>query len=796
LSAWRELDGDFNSGDLTAQANLTGGRSVNQLIVTAGVTGSTTLSGSAVFAPGSDGVVVVPPTIPGNFTNLLPSYFQSSAPPATPPISVVASASNLPYTIQIQQVTLPNLPAVQSAVTAQDEVAGSPFLGDWLVFGGRTNGLHTFNLTDTFPPQNENETIYVINPTSGKVWSEAWSSTNVPAGELAPLYSTNQQSFQSGDTLYTVGGYGAADLGGGTFAPYTTYNTLTALKVSGMIQAVVTRGNVAALCQIQQIHDPRLKVTGGEMEPLGNLVYLTVGQDFEGEYNPINLGFTQTYTDQIRAFQINYNGQVASSLSISSFQAQDDQVNFRRRDYNLGRVVLPGGQPALEIYGGVFTPGPLSLTTSLSGFRNPILIRGIGATQVLPYQQSFSQYSAPHIDLFDPSTGSMNTILLGGISLEDAEFATGQLTAPLEDFPPLLSGLPFVNDVTTLVQPAGGSTRELEMPNQFPGLFGSEARFFANPALARSANGVINLDPLLLASSTTLGYVYGGVVSTVGLTSNPMTQTMATDAVFKITLVPNTGVATNVSLVNSLFQVLLNRLPSVIELVPYVKELNAGVPASQVALSIINLPEHRARELTTFYNEFLGTTIGAADELKYLTEYAHGATDQQVIAQILDSPAFHQTKTVIGLTGNSVLVEVLYADLLDRRPTSSEEVFWVLLLNTGTPLSTLINTLLTSTEYLQNQVSAFYTLYLGVPPSPDQVAQGVAALQQESSEQYLASLLATPQYFAAHPGVPGQSAPIPLGKGSGQTSASPLAGPTGSGKGAGHTRTIAGKGKP
>jgi hypothetical protein len=337
-----------------------------------------------------------------------------------------------------------------------------------------------------------------------------------------------------------------------------------------------------------------------------------------------------------------------------------------------------------------------------------------------------------------------------------------------------LTELPFVPDVSALVRRADGSTEELEIPNQLPGLFGSETRFFANPALALSAGGVINLDPLLRTlSPTTLGYIYGGIVSMVGATTNPMTQTMATNAVFKVTLVPNVGVATNATLVNSLYQVLLNRLPTPSELTTYVQELNRGVPASQVALSIIELPEHRARELSTFYNQFLGTTIGITDALVYLSEYAQGATDQQVIAQILDSPAFHQTKTVIGLSGNQVLVDVLFADLLNRRPSSSEETFWVGKLNGGTPLSTLIHTLLTSTEYLQAQVTSFYTLYLGAVPTRTQVAQGLAALQHESSEQYLASLLGTRRYFDEHPGVPGQTLRSFLRRGKGRSGRGP-----------------------
>ena len=145
LNAWRELDGDFDAGDLTAQANLTNGLYVQQLSITNGVAGATVLSGSATFAAASNGVIVIPPTIPGTFTNALPSYFQATAPPVPPsPTPVVATVTNLPFTLQIEPIDLPDLPALQSPASAQDNVSGSPYQGDWLLFGGRTNGLHTF----------------------------------------------------------------------------------------------------------------------------------------------------------------------------------------------------------------------------------------------------------------------------------------------------------------------------------------------------------------------------------------------------------------------------------------------------------------------------------------------------------------------------------------------------------------------------------------------------------------------------------------------------------------------------
>jgi len=734
LNAWRELNGDFNAGDLTVQADLANGLIVQQLSVANGVQGQTTLSGGALFQPGSSVYVVIPPVIPGTFTNALPTYFQSSAPTPPPsPIPVVATASNLPYTIQVQQVSLSGLPALQSPVDAQDGVSNSPYLGYWLLFGGRTNGLHSFNQSNNFPAQDQNETIYVINPTTGQTWSEGWAATDVASELTPPLYSTNQESFQSGDTLYAVGGYGAVDQGSGQFANYTTYDTLTALSVDGLIKAVVTNGDAAALSQIQQIQDQQLKVTGGEMQMLGNTAFLVVGQDFEGQYNPgATTGFTQTYADEIQTFQISYNGQVPSSLGISNYQAQNDQVNLRRRDYVLGEINQSNGQPALELYGGVFTPLG-------QGYRNPILISGVGQTQISSYQQYFSQYSAPRIGMFSPSTGAMDSIFLGGLSLYDVNFATGQLMENAE--------LPFVDDVTAFVQQPNGAGQEYEMPSQLPGLFGAESRFFPAAGLPQYANGVLNLDQLL-TQTTTLGYMYGGIVSTVGNTTNEAVQTMASNAIFKITLVPNTIAASNTTLVDSLYQVLLGRPADTAGQTAWVNELNAGTPASQVALGFIDSQEHRTRELNGFYNQFLGRSPDPSGLQFFLNEYANGATDQKVIAQILNSTEFSNDNV-----GNSALVTALYADLLNRTPAPSEEAYWVGQLNAGTPFATVVNDFLTSQEYYKDTVDNYYTIYLGRTADPTGQSGWINALQSQTSEQVLAAFLGSQEYFSKHPGV-------------------------------------------
>jgi hypothetical protein len=498
IQAWRELDGDLDGLTLVGTNP-----------------GVSTLTGSVIPAKGSTGQVYTPAIAGSTGVNnqLDPQVFVSQVAVAASPAPIVATAQNLPYTLQIQAVNLPSVPAIQSAVYAQSG-------GLWLLFGGRTNGLHDFTPSGTanFPPEYQNNNIYVINPTTGQTWTMPWSATGLAASVTTSLSSANQDFHQAGNLLYTAGGYSDDP----TTGIFTTYSTLTSLNVKGLIKAVMQGGRVGALAQVRQMTSPKVQVTGGEMEMIGNRAYLVFGQDFEGGYNGNDADFVQIYSDEIRSFRILNKG--AQSLAIANYQALRDPVNFRRRDYNLGNIVKPGGQPGLLAYGGVFTP-------SGNGYRYPIFINSKGQTKVdYNYQQYFSQYTSANVPLYDAANRTNYTIFLGGISLYDYDFSTGQLTSDPE--------LPFVDDVTTFALSANNSAQEFMMPSQLPGRYGTEAAFFATPGLPKFANGVIKLSKL--QHPTVLGDMYGGIFSTVGDTTDTSSQTTDSNQIFQVTLVPTT----------------------------------------------------------------------------------------------------------------------------------------------------------------------------------------------------------------------------------------------------------------
>jgi len=307
---------------------------------------------------------------------------------------------------------------------------------------------------------------------------------------------------------------------------YTTYDTLTALSVSGLAEAVINgdAADLSTLANIRQISDPRMGTAGGVLTMLGNRAILTFGHNFQGAYNGATATIAQVYTDEIRSFTIVDNGR---RLAIADYQAQRDPVNFRRRDGNLVPLIGPGGRPRLTYLGGVFT-------VDNGGYQAPILIDRGGYAQVdAGYQQFFSQYSTAHFSLYDRHSGDNYAVLMGGISLYT--YSDGQLT---ED-----TTLPWTDNVTSVVQSPDGSFQEYIMPtipSPTPGgtgFYGAYAGWFQNPALPTYCNGVIQLDKL--TGPTVVGYMFGGIHSIAGLP--PPGGTSASNVVFQIVLTPTGG---------------------------------------------------------------------------------------------------------------------------------------------------------------------------------------------------------------------------------------------------------------
>jgi streptogramin lyase len=182
----------------------------------------------------------------------------------------------------------------------------------------------------------------------------------------------------------------------------------------------------------------------------------------------------------------------------------------------------------------------------------------------------------------------------------------------------------------------------------------------------------------------------------------------------------------NHSFIQALYQDALGRFGSPAELDNWV-----SVIVSSGITPVINGIEHSseayAQLLRTWYIRFLGRTTAPSDgEIQgFLNLFQAGATDEQIVAQILSSDEFFNfaNNSLINTgTSNQRFVSALYLVLLNRTPSNAE------LQNEVSQLAALgrqglASTFLSSAEYRGDIIRGYYStlLHRAAPPSPAEV---------------------------------------------------------------------------
>ena len=456
-------------------------------------------------------------------------------------LQLAAAQGTIPFTIELgASMDIPNAPKLNSPAAAQ---AG----GKWLFVGGRLAGLHTFktatpqNPVNNFPPPEMNKLAWVIDPATQQVWSAA-----LPADTGPFLAATNTEYEQDGDTLYVAGGYGlwpGSTTAAGQADNMRTFDTLTAIKVSSAIDAVVNGKSLAPF--ITQIHDGRLRVTGGDMRKAGDWFYLVFGQLFDGIYTANEQSqtlFVQTYTEQIGVFKItpsplaitDYKTIAPTQLSAANGRPKStdpavDARPFHRRDLTVVPIMTAAAAPGVVARGGVFVPG------QINAYRKPVYITGPSAADVRidSYQQFMSQYHCATVPMFSAASKTMFTTQLGGISLYYRFPPTQELKRD--------GGLPFIDEITTMTVTPDGKSSECIATQTLPGYLGAGAVFFPSPTVARYENNVLKMDAI--TSRTLVGYMYGGILST-GPHSTHGDPTYASSMAIPIYITPKASTCT------------------------------------------------------------------------------------------------------------------------------------------------------------------------------------------------------------------------------------------------------------
>lgn len=414
--------------------------------------------------------------------------------------SQAQSPTSPPFLMELQEVTFPEWPALHSFAFAQWD-------GYWIMVAGRSNGLHGFFPFTGFPENSANKYIWVLDPESGEKWS--YDVTQLPVHLSDALLVTNPQFVQLEHKLYVIGGYGKETTSG----DFITFSKMTALDLPVLVNAVQTGGNVQSA--LRQTTDDRLKICGGEMHPLEEDLYLVGGHNFEGLYSQTGAPvFTQTYTNKILRFRIQDD---SAQLGITNYTAFQDP-EYHRRDLNLAPLMLPEMTPALGVYGGVFRPD------ADVPYFNPIYISEESIELDAAYEQKMSQYTCPIVPMYDEVSENMYSIFFAGLS-----YHTFNETAQTFEEDELV---PFIDQITTFIRYADGSSEEIVLPLVFDELLGTNAKFIHNENTPRYANEVINLRAL--QGRAEVGCIFGGIKAIIP----NITPSSATNRLFKVFITP------------------------------------------------------------------------------------------------------------------------------------------------------------------------------------------------------------------------------------------------------------------
>jgi hypothetical protein len=424
---------------------------------------------------------------------------------------VIGYSQDAPFNIHLEPLSVPNLGGLQAYAFGQHE-------GKWLILGGRLDGLHRRQPFASFDVAGNNNQIIVVDPGNLQVWTSDLTSLTI--GLQEQLSSTNMEFHQEGDYLYIVGGYGFNN----ATSSRKTFDNLTAVNVPGLMSAIINGTEINPY--FRQISDPMLAVTGGHLKKINNTFYLIGGNKFDGNYNPMgNPTYTQVYTNSIRKFNIEDDGQV---LTIIPFPSLTDATNLHRRDYNAVPQILPDGSEGITVFSGVFQP-----TIDLP-YLNCVNIDSLSYTVNNDFQQYYNHYHCAVLPLYSASNNEMHSVFFGGIAqYYDSSGVT------VQD-----NNVPFVKTIARVTRNSAGVMQEYKLPVEMPSLLGAGAEFIPNLSEPHYTNEVIKLDDLN-ADTTLVGYVFGGISSSAAniFFINTGTQSTASNQIYQVYVVKNNSTA-------------------------------------------------------------------------------------------------------------------------------------------------------------------------------------------------------------------------------------------------------------
>ena len=197
--------------------------------------------------------------------------------------------------------------------------------------------------------------------------------------------------------------------------------------------------------------------------------------------------------------------------------------------------------------------------------------------------------------------------------------------------------------------------------------------------------------------------------------------------------------------ITRVYQDLFHRSVDPSGLQTWTTKLATGTPRIAVADAITSSAEYRSGLITDSYWTYLGRAPEAAGLQDWLRAMSSGLTIQGMEAGFLASPEYYLQSS----SSDSVWVQALYSDVLNRAAAQSEVDGWVRVLRAGGDRGQVAIGFLLSTEHLTTVVDAYYQALLrrGIDPSGQhtwvtQIQSGVRV------EAIVGSIIASDEYYA------------------------------------------------
>lgn len=473
-------------------------------------------------------------------------------------VTTIQTNAQTNFVVEVDTFSLTVPPAIHSGAFSQ-------WNGKWIFIGGRKNGLHGFLPPFAFPTSDANTDVWVVDPNNNQTWTSSIDS--LPINYAEALESSNMEYYQQDSMLYIVGGYGWKN----SLSDFHTYNTLTAVNIPSLINAVVNNYSIVPF--FRQISDSSLQVCGGDLEKIDSVYYLVFGHDFEGTYNVADtLGFfVQHYTKQIRKFQIQDDG---VNLSIYNKSAITDSSNFRRRDLNLVPQIFPNGEYGITAFTGVFQQG-----INLPYF-NTIDIKTSGYAIVPAFNQNLSQYHCAVMPMYNATDNNMYSVFFGGMSMYRLDTINNSLVTD--------SLVPFTKTISMVKRDATGTMTEYKLPIEWPAYLGTNAYFIPDTSIAMYENKIINLDSI--HQKTFVGYITGGIESPdSNIAAVASTLSFACSRLYKVYIkLPNDAV----NYIKATEPVSLNSYPN-----PFKGKINFELTATENISTTVSILDEDGYEL-------------------------------------------------------------------------------------------------------------------------------------------------------------------------------------------------------